>query len=189
MNEYLNDANIIYNKYKTKCENNLNFDIIMFIINNYPQNICASFLSYFSNKIDLNLIDKINGRSIIHYLLMYSIDNNFKILSNFLIKLKNFKLNNKINFNAKDRFERNALFYLFINHEEKITNKGPSFKLRYFINNKIFTCSLNDKDIFGNSLMFYAIKGRFLESIKVLFVNNYQLNNTENIEGNTIYSN
>jgi hypothetical protein len=96
---------------------------------------------------------------------MYSIENNskfyiFKDYFNQIIKLE-------IDIKKKDIYQRNALFYLFIDENEKIKNNDPSVKLEFCLKNSSFgSDNLDDIDIYGNTILFYAVLARAYKSIK-----------------------
>ena len=91
--------------------------------------------------------------------------------------------------NKNDIYNRNCLFYLFIDFcgdSKKI--EDPYMILEYCLKNNLFHISINEKDIFGNSLLTYSIKGCFMESMKVLLKYGASLDNTINQEGNDIFA-
>ena len=118
---------------------------------------------------------------------MYSSDDDKKlyIYKTILFELiKSMKLS--IDLSKKDIFNRNGLFYFFIDDNGKIKNADPYLKLELCLKNHKFN-DLNDCDIYGNSLIFYAVEAKAFESIKLLLDYKASLNITNN-EGNTIYS-
>ena len=125
-----------------------------------------------------------NGRTLFHYINIFSPEDNtifyiFKSIFFELIKLD-------IDINKKDIFKRNALFYFFIDENENLKNNDPSFKLELYLKNIKFD-NLNDTDIYGNSLIFYAVMAKAYESIKLLLKYNVSLD-IKNNNKNTIYS-
>ena len=165
-----------------------NFEILIFVMNyindtlNYKR--IYEFLNRKNNIFDLNDFNTINKRTLFHYLNIYSSDDIQKLYIYKEILYHLFDLS--VDLNKKDIFERNALFYLFINDNEKIKNIDPYLKLEFcleIINNT----DLNNIDIYGNSLIFYAVQAKAYNSIKLLVKNNISLD-IINKEGNTIYS-
>ena len=71
MNDFIEEAVIIYRKYKLKNVSIFNSDILNYIIrNNNPQKI-IEFLKYFGKEIDLNLFNMEQKRSLLHYITIY----------------------------------------------------------------------------------------------------------------------
>ena len=191
INEYYNEAKLIYNKYIDKFLFQFNLDIILLLIikmnqNNFNEKFIENLLNIFTNKINFDLIDKINNRTLLHYFFMFYPDYTFfdvyTNLLNYLMKLK-------IDKNKKDIYNRNCLFYLLIDFcgDTKII-EDPYRILEYCLKNKLFEIDLNENDIFGNNLIFYSIKGGFKESLKILLKYGAELNDSINNDGNTIYS-
>ena len=173
-------------------DNRLEFNsqILIFIINyiNFPK-IALKILYYllFAFRlvgIDLNCFNYLHQRSLFHYLCIYYPEDKtkskiFNRLLSFLIKLK-------IDINIKDIFNRYAIFYLFIDEDNRIKNIDPFLKLEFFLKN-FPEEKLNDVDIYGNSLIFYAVYARAYNCINLLLKYNVSLD-IQNKCGNTIYS-
>ena len=71
LNDFIEEAVIIYRKYKLKNVSIFNSDILNYIIrNNNPQKI-IEFLKYFGKEIDLNLFNIEQKRSLLHYITIY----------------------------------------------------------------------------------------------------------------------
>ena len=178
-----------------------NFEILIFIINyindtkNYKKitNFLINPIDKKLDKIkhiidsfsyDFNNFNTINGRTIFHYINIFSNKDNNKIyiykeIISELIKLP-------LDLYKKDIFKRNALFYLFINDNEKIKDVDPYLQLNLCLEIYKYK-NLNDIDIYGNSLIFYAVQAKAYKSIKLLEKNKVYLD-IKNKEGNTIYS-
>ena len=138
------------------------------------------------NLYDLYSFSNIYDRNIFHYFCMYSSDFNTKlyIFKDFINQL----IKAEVEIKKKDKYERNGLFYFFIDENEKIKENEPVAKLEYCLKNTSFgSDNLDDTDIYGNSLIFYAVQSRAYKSIKLLFDYGAFLDLTNN-EGNTIYS-
>ena len=189
VNDYYEEAIEIYNIHFNRILEEFNSDIlILFIIKLFQNKFNLDFISNLSifNKtiIDLNCIDNVNNRTLLHYFFMFYSDTfeNFIDIFNKIIKLK-------ININKKDIYKRNCLFYLFIDYcgdPKKI--EDPFQKLDYCLKNNLFEINLDEKDIFENTLLFYSIKGGFTKSIEILIKYGAKITNSINYEGNTIYS-
>ena len=200
VNEYSQNAIDIYVKQKfIKNLNHFNSEILIYIIKymDDPEEYqkISQFINFFcsnmkynieENIYDLYSFNNIYDRNIFHYLCMYSTDFNtklyiFKDFINQLIKVE-------VDIKKKDKYKRNGLFYFFIDEYEKIKENDPVTKLDYCLKNTSFgTDNLDDTDIYGNSLIFYAVQARAYKSIKLLFDYGVSLDITNN-EGNTIYS-
>ena len=197
---YLQNAIDIYVKQKfIKNLKQFNSEILIYIIKymDAPEEYTKilKFINYFCYSmkfnIDENIYDvysfnNIYDRNIFHYFCMYSVDYNtklyiFKDFINQFIKIE-------IDIKKKDIYQRNGLFYFFIDENEKIKEKDPFTKLEYCLKNTSFgSDNLDDADIYGNSLIFYAIQARAFKSIKLLFDFGVSLD-LKNKDGNTIYT-
>ena len=93
----------------------------------------------------------------------------------------------KIDITKKDQFNRNALFYLFLGENDKIKIIDPYNELKYFLNNYKFG-DLNDMDVFGNSLLLYALQSEAMNSVKILIDHGIAFNNFQPKNENSIYS-
>ena len=189
INEYYEDAKEIYNKHLDKLLSDFNLDFLLLLIikmntNKFNEDSMLKINKIFGNEINYNFIDNINERTFLHYFFMYY-SNNYDIY----IKTLNFIMNFIIEQNKKDIFNRNCLFYLFIDFsgDSKII-EDPYKILEFCLNNNLFKISINEKDIFGNSLLNYSIKGGFMESMKVLLKYGALLDYLDNYEGNNIFA-
>ena len=189
INDYYEDAKKIYNKHNDKLLSDFNLDfLLLFIIkmntNKFDQSFVQKINEKFGNEINYKEIDIINKRNILHYFFMcYS--NDFDSYQ----KTLNFVMNLVADSNMNDIYNRNCLFYLFIDFcGDPKKKEDPYMILEYCLKNNIFHVSIDEKDIFGNSLLTYSIKGCFMESMKVLLKYGASLDNTLNKEGNDIFS-
>ena len=160
-----------------------NLEILLFIVNYLNQKVeykkILNCLSIFGK--DLQTFNDEHKRTLLHYICMYSPDSN-TIFEELILEI------NKLyqNFNEKDIFNRNPLFYLLIEENEKNKNKDPYIQLEACLS-KIENININDVDIFGNSLLFYAVQARAYKTIKLLLKHSASLD-LKNKEGNTVYT-
>ena len=182
--EYYIDAKIIYEKFKNLYILNFNSDILSFIVKylNKKKRI-VDFFNIFKNEINLNQFNYTNKRTLLHYICQYLSDDsiNFDIFKEIILLLNNYK----IDMSKKDEFNRNILFYFFIDEKEEIKTIDPIKKLEYCV--KISTFNLNDKDIFGKNLLSYAIQSKALNCINYLINSGIDIISENNNE-NSIYS-
>ena len=200
LNDYSQNAIDIYVKQKfIKNLNQFNSEILIYIIKymDDPEKYTKilQFINFFcgnmkynieENIYDLYSFNNIYDRNIFHYFCMYSIDFNTKlyIFKDFINQL----IKAEIDINKKDKYKRNGLFYFFIDENEKIKENDPVAKLEYCLKKTSFgTDNLDDTDIYGNSLIFYAVQARAYKSIKLLFDYGISLDLTNN-DGNNIFS-
>ena len=171
-----------------------NNEILIFIINYInEQNEYKRIIKFFefSEKIkmkyftgfDFENFNDLNKRSLFHYFIIYSSEDNkkfyiYKILYYILIKI--------VDIDKKDIFQRNPLFYFFIDDNEKIKKCEPFSKLELCLKNEAIK-NLNETDIYGNSLIFYAVQAKAYKSINLLVEYGASLD-LKNKDGNTIYS-
>ena len=185
---------IFETKISNDCLLNFNSEILLFIINciNQPKEfkkMCYFLITFGTGikyylDITFNDFDNINQRTLLHYIFMFSEDDNSKV---YMFKHYHCILNQlKIDINKKDTYKRIALFYLFIDENEKIKNVDPFFKLEFCLKKNIYN-NLDDVDIYGNSLIFYAVQSRAYKSIKLLFDFGVSLD-IKNNDGNTIFT-
>ena len=187
---YLNDAKTMY---LSKANNDkiillYHSKILIYIINyiNKPKEYkkILNFLQVFDNTIQYDNFNSIYDRNLFHYICLYSSEDNtiFYIFKEIYLNL----IKNPINLSKIDIYKRNALFYLFIDENEKIKSKDPFFKLEFCLKNNAIN-NLNQQDIYGNNLLFYAVQARSFRSIKLLLDFGVSLD-IKNCEENTIYS-
>ena len=189
INKNYDDAKDIYYKNIDKFISEFKFDIlILFIIkiyrNEFNDNLLSKIQNIFKNEINYDLIDQINERTLLHYFFMFmtDINENYSTSINNLMKLV-------VEKNKNDIFERNCLFYLFIDFcGDPKKNKDPFEILEYCLKNKFFKISLNDKDVLGNNLLIYATRCGFIKSVEILLFYGSVLDDSKDNEGNNIYS-
>ena len=95
--------------------------------------------------------------------------------------------NLKIDYLLKDKYERNFLFYLFLDQNDKKKKSDPIQQLMHIFGKYKFN-NLNDKDIFGNNLLFYAARSRASLCIDFLLNNRVILTNEQNNNENSVFS-
>ena len=184
MNDFIEEAVIIYRKYKLKNVSIFNSDILNYIIrNNNPQKI-IEFLKYFGKEIDLNLFNIEQKRSLLHYITIYFSGDlylyTFQQILSFLYSIK-------IDYLKKDKYDRNFIFYLFLDENDDNKIIDPIQHLMSIF--KIFkNINLNDKDIFGNNIMFYIIQSKAVKCLDFLLNNGITLTNEQNNNENSIFS-
>ena len=114
INDYYEDEKKIYNKHDDKLLSDFNLDfLLLFIIkmntNKFDQSFVQKINEKFGNEINYKEIDSINKRNFLHYFFMcYS--NDFDSYQ----KTLNFVMNLVADSNMNDIYNRNCLFYLFI---------------------------------------------------------------------------
>ena len=67
----------------------------------------------------------------------------------------------------KDKFNRNALYYFFLDENDNVTNIISYEKFDYLLKNNFFQ-DLNSIDIFGNNLLDCAVKSNSVKCVKLL---------------------
>ena len=184
MKGYFNEALTIYVNQKFINEQaQFNIEILIFIINYLNQKNeytkILNLLSIFGK--DLKTFNTEHKRTLLHYICMYSSDNN-PVFEKIFFEIN--KLHE--NFDEKDIFGRTAIFYLFIDENEKIKYKDPYLELSSCLD-KLEKIDVNEVDIFGNSLLFYAVQARAYKSINLLLKHRASID-LQNKEGNTIYT-
>jgi len=195
INDYSDDAKEIYYKHLKKYQQEFNLDIILlFIIKIYSNKFNNDFISkiqkILKNEFNFDSIDSINGRSLLHYFFMSLSDINKDYINTINILMNIITEKNK-----KDIFNRNCLFYLFIDFcGDPKKNKDRFEILDYCLKQKLFNISINEKDIFGKNLLFYATECGFINSVKILISNGatfdeYLEDNENNIYINALISN
>ena len=189
LNDYYEDAKEIYNKHIDKLLSDFNLDFLLFFMikmntNKFNEDFIIKINKIFGNEINYNYIDDINKRTFLHYFFMFY-SNNYDIY----IKILNYMMNLIKDQNKKDIFNRNCLFYLFIDFSGDSKKIEDPYKiLEFCLSNNLFQISINEKDIFRNSLLNYSIKGGFMESMKVLLKYGSILDYSINDEGNNIFA-
>ena len=189
INEYYDDAKVIYAMNIDRLLLEFNLDILLYCIikmdrNEFNESFIISIKYNFESEINFDSIDNINNRTILHYFFMFFLDS-FENFTNILRVLMNLTTE----YDKKDIFNRNCLFYLFIDYSGDPKNiKDPFMILEYCLSNELFKIVIDEKDIFGNNLLFYSVKGGFIESVKTLIKYGASINDSINNEGNNIYT-
>ena len=187
-NEYFNEAKIILNKFENFKENFYS-EIIVFIISkikNKNIEIIFRFINFFKNDIDFNLFNPKTNRSLLHYICIYLFGNNVDLV--LFKQIINLCANLKIDFSLKDILNRNVLYYFFIDENENKKLEISYENFEYIFKNYKFN-DLNSLDIFGNNLLFYSLQTNSIKYSKLLIDYGLKLNNSQNKNENSIYSN
>jgi hypothetical protein len=188
MNQYFDEAKMIFYKFKNEAVSNLYSDILIYIIHVFKneKNIgkIDELLKLFKNDIDFILFNKESKRTLFHYICIYLSDSNANL--NFF-RVINLCISLKIDLTLKDQFGRNALFYLFLGENDMIKNGDP-YKIlehlfQYYKNN-----DLNVVDVFGYNLLVYAFQSKAANCIKLLIHHDVKLNFAPNQNENSIYA-
>ena len=166
-----------YQNYLTALGNaivNSNEKQIEFLLNNFKN-------------INLNKIDVKFNRNVLHYICM---KNSAKQEIDFSKFAKYINLG--VSLTQKDIFGRNPIFYLFINESNDIKKEDPISSLSYLLDsynehNKTEKFDLNDKDILGNSLIFYAVEADAVFCVSSLLNKGVKIAGQKNLEENTIF--
>ena len=190
INGYYDNAQEIYNKYSDIFLPEFNLDIILLLIikiysNEFNNDFISNISKSFKNEFNFNSIDTINGRTLLHYFFMSLSDFNKDYVASLNLLMDIITEKNK-----KDIFNRNCLFYLFIDFcGDSKKNNDPFEILDYCLKQKLVKISINKKDIFGKNLLFYATESGFIESVKILISNGANLDKQMDDYGNNIYTN
>jgi hypothetical protein len=145
MKNDLEEAKEIYSKFKNIQNSYFNPIILNYFIENKNPEKIIEILKDFKDVIDFNLFNTEEKRNLIHYICLYLSDD-----YNIFTKLLSFIDNLKIDYLQKDKYERNFLFYLFLNHNDRRKKIDPIQHIMYIFEKYKFN-DLNDKDIFGNN--------------------------------------
>ena len=168
-----------YNNYLTIIGNaivNSNEKQIEFLLNNFKN-------------ININKIDIKYNRNALHYICM---KDSAKQEIDFKKYEKWLKLGTSLT--QKDIFNRNPLFYLFINEENQTKKEDPISTLSYLLdsydehNKYNKDLDLNSVDILGNPLIFYAVKSDAVFCVSSLMNRGAIIKNIKNYENNSILS-
>ena len=188
MNQYFDEAKMIFYKFKNEATSNLYSDILIYIIHaiKNENNIgkIDELLKIFRNDIDFKLFNRESQRTLFHYICIYLSDKDVNLN---LFRVINLCINLKIDLTSKDQFNRNALFYLFISENDIVKNGDPhkilEYLFQYYKNN-----DLNVEDIFGNNLLVYAYQSKAANCIKLLINHGVNLNFVPYENENSIYA-
>ena len=190
INEYYKEAEKIYDKYSDKFIQEFNLDFLfLFIIkistNEFNNSFISNIQKSFKEENVFDIKEPNNNRTLLHYYFMF-ISNIYKDLIstlNLLLKIITEK-------NKKDIYNRNCLFYLFIDfYGDPKKENDPYEILDYCLKNKLFKFDINEKDIFDKNLIFYAVQSGFILSVKILISNGAILDDYFDTNDNNIYSN
>ena len=189
MKRHFDEAKIIFNKFKNEKLSNLYSDILIYVINSIKieKNIgkIDELLKVFKNDINFNLFNRESKRNLFHYICLYLTDINvnldlFKQVINLCIQFK-------IDLTMNDKFNRNALFYLFLGENEIIKYVDPYIYLEYLFQYYKYN-DLNAVDVFGNNLLVYAFQSKAGNCLKFLINHDVNLIVVPNQNENSIYS-
>ena len=168
-----------YNKYLTVFGNA--------IVNSNEKQI-EFLLSNFKN-INLNKIDIKYNRNVLHYICMKNSANQEIDFSKFAKYI-----NLGVSLTQQDIFGRNPIFYLFINDSNNIKKEDPISSLSYLLDsynernkNRNIKFDLNEKDILGNSLIFYAVEADAVFCVSSLLNQGVGVKDVKNLENNSIF--
>ena len=185
MKGYYPDAKIIFEKFKHSYILNFNAEILNFIINNVSDTQkFKNILNFAINEIDINIFNYENNRSLLHYICLYLTDDNknTELFKDVILYLTSATKGIII----KDKFNRSPFFYFFIDANEKSKDTDPFVKFEFCL--KSFKFNINDVDIFGNNLLFYAIKSKAYNCIKMLINSGINISIIQNNNENSVYS-
>ena len=150
------------------------------------ENLIDFLLSNFK-EINPNKIDVEYNRNVLHYICMRA---SSKKEENYNEFLKWINLGTSLT--QKDNYNRNPLFYLFIEEEEDIKKDDPisilSFLLETYYNKNKKKFDIDSIDNLGNTLIFYAIKANASFCISSLLNYGAKINNIKNYANNSIFS-
>ena len=155
---------------------------------NSDQKQIEFLLTNFKN-IDLNKIDVKYNRNVLHYICMKNSANQEIDFSKFAKYI-----NLGVSLTQKDIFGRSPMFYLFINETNEIKKEDPISSLSYLLDsynernknrNKKF--DLNEIDILGNSLIFYAVEADAVFCVSSLLNQGVGVKDVKNLENNSIF--
>ena len=171
------DVNYPYNNYLTLLGKSIidkNEELINFLLNNFKE-------------INPNKIDIKYNRNALHYICIQNKARE-EIDYNKFIKW----INLGASLSQKDIFNRNPLFYLFINDSNNIKKEDPisalSFLLENYYEKNKKKFDIDSVDILGNPLIFYAVRAEATFCISSLLNYGAKINNIKNNENNSIFS-
>ena len=184
-------ALIIYNKLgKKNLDINLpyydNLTLLGEAVINRDEDQIDFLLSNFK-EINPNKINVKYNRNVLHYICMRA---SSKTEENYNEFLKWINLDTSLT--QKDNYNRNPLFYLFIEENEDIKKDDPisilSFLLETYNNKNKKKFNIDSVDNLGNSLIFYAVKANATFCISSLLNYGAKINNIKNYANNSIFS-
>ena len=183
MKDDFEEAKFIYSKYKNILLSDFNSDILNYIIQKNNAEKIIEFLNEFKDEIDYNLFNIEQKRSLIHYICLYLSDDSH---INIFTQLINFIDNLKVDYLLKDQFERNFLFYLFLDQNDNNKINDPIQQLKCIFQKFKFN-DLNERDIFGNTLIFYIIQSKAEKCLEFLLDNGIVLPSEQDSNENSIF--
>ena len=139
--------------------------------------------------LDINKINIKTKRNPLHYI---CIQNSTKREIDFSKFSKWIKLG--VSITKKDYYGRNPLFYLFLDNKNNIKRGDPISSLSYLLDNcnrqknNQDKLDLNDVDVFGNSLIFYAVEADAVFCVSSLLSKGVKIKNVKNYENNSIFA-
>ena len=155
-NNYFEEAKFIYNKFKDIYTSYFNSYLLNYIFEMEDSKKIVEFLNKFKDMIDFNLFNAKHKKSLFHYICLFlSDDIHLKNFIQIFSDIDNFK----IDYLMKDDFDRNFLFYLFLDQNDDAKANDPIQQLMFIFQKYKFD-NLNDMDIFGNNLLFYAVQSK-----------------------------
>ena len=184
MKEYYKEVKLIYHAFKKNNLSYFNSIILNFIFTNENTKIIKKFLNELRDEIDFNLFNNEQKRSLIHYICLYLSDDKY---INYFIQLFSFIENLKIDQSLKDIYERNCLFYLFLDQNDNNKINDPIQQLIIIFQKYKFN-NLNDKDIFGNYLLFYVIQSKAEKCLEFFLNNGIIISSEQPNNENSIFS-
>ena len=182
LSKILNDVhsdNIIYNR-----NNSNNINPMLYYFKEKKTKQIEFVIKHYKDKINMNEIDVKYKRNVFHYICM---NNSTKEEIDF--SLYRTLINANVNLCQKDVYERNPLFYLFIKGDNSIKNEDPISSLSFLIeayNNK--GLDLNEKDVLGKSILFYAVEANAVFCVSTLINKGVHIKDNFNIYGNSIFA-
>ena len=184
ISENFEEAKIIYNKLDKSFYSYYNSIILNYILEQKDPNKIIQILNIFKDAIDFNLFNLEQKKTLAHYICLYLSDDSH---INIFTQIFSFIANLKIDFSLKDQYDRNCLFYLFLDIDDKKKMVDPFQQLTIIFQICKFN-NLNDKDIFGNDLIFYAVQSNASKSIDILLNNGMILLYDQGNNENSIFS-
>ena len=107
---------IIYLKFDKSFYSDYNSIILNYILEQKDPNKIIQILNIFKDAIDFNLFNLEQKKTLAHYICLYLSDDSH---INIFTQIFSFIANLKIDFSLKDQYDRNCLFYLFLDIDDK----------------------------------------------------------------------
>ena len=182
--DYFKEAKAIYQKFKNFFIADFNSNILNIIIEKDNPEKIIELLNIFKDDIDFNLFNIEHKQSLLHYISLYLSDDTH--ISTFT-QIINYIDNLKIDYLLKDQYDRNFLFYLFLDENDNSKINDPIKQLEAIFEKYKFN-NLNEKDIFGNELIFYVIQSNAEKCVDLLLNNGIILPKEQYNNENSIFS-